>query len=38
MCGTVAVTALPGGAAFTPAWPNPRDNILAGLERLISAG
>ncbi|MEV6338175.1 TetR/AcrR family transcriptional regulator [Nocardia vinacea] len=37
MCGAVAVTALPGGAAFAPAWPNLRDNILAGLDRLISA-
>ncbi|MFE9327375.1 hypothetical protein ACIHDR_37905 [Nocardia sp. NPDC052278] len=38
MCGTVAVTALPGGASFAPARPNLRDNILAGLDRLISAG
>lgn len=37
MCGVVAVTALPGGASFAPAWPNLRDNILAGLDRLISA-
>jgi AcrR family transcriptional regulator len=38
MCGAVAVSALPGGAAFAPSWPNLRANILAGLDRMAMPG
>ncbi len=37
MCASVAVTALPGGIEVAPAWPSLRDNIIAGLDRLLAA-
>lgn len=36
MCATVAVYALPGGSEVAPPWPSLRENIVAGLDRLLA--